>query len=148
VQKDRALTEEMEYLGLDPQDSKARKIVQRYRNAEQGSSLDKFADAQQAMDGLFSEHAADADPRKLNMARLTASTRPVDFGEGDSFRYLGMTMIDGGMGERYAATGRSNPENENYVIDWAARQSARAVADNVAAQARSRGNGSRLPTVP
>ncbi|RVU33430.1 hypothetical protein EOE67_17055 [Rheinheimera riviphila] len=148
VKKDSALTEEMEYLGLNPQDSKARKIVQRYRDAEQGSSLDKFADAQQAMDGLFSEHKSDADPRKLNMARLTASTRPVDFGEGDSFRYLGMTMIDGGMGERYATTGRNTAENANYVIDWTARQSTKTVADSVAAQARSSGNGNGLPAVP
>lgn len=149
VKKDLALTQFMEEQGLNPQDANARKIVERYQNASRvGVSPERYADALEAMDSLFPEHSADADPRKLNMARLTASTKPIAFGEGDSFEHVGMMSHEGVTGERYAYTGKPLSPLPNYVMDWTTQQSVKAVTSSVAAQARSSGSGNRLPAVP
>jgi len=99
------------------------------------------------MDSLFPEHSADADPRKLNMARLTASTRPIAFGEGDSFVHVGMMSHEGVTGEHYAYTGKRLSPLPNYVMDWTTQQSVKAVTSSVAAQARSRQDDNTAGTV-
>ncbi len=149
VKKDLALTQYMEEIGLNPQDANERKIVANFQAASRpGVSAERYADALEAMDSLFPEHSADADPRKLNMASLTASTIPVSLNEenGVTITYKGLDKD--GTTERFAYTGKRLAPLPNNVMDWTAQQNVKAVTSSVAVQARSNGNGNRLPAVP
>lgn len=144
----------MEEIGLNPQDADARKIVERYQNASRvGVSSERYADALEAMDSLFYENPRAGD--KLDISRLTASTKPMLYGADEGrliiHNVTGDNTPDGYAQDgvaRYTVTGKRFSPVPNYVMDWTAQQSVKAVTSSVAAQARSSGNGNRLPAVP